>query len=128
MKIKEFAEKKQDSPENMARDYNILMDDFDPHGYRDLYGIGHLNLKDESIFEFKSVKRAVKMDAKAISKGGEDFNIILEILNDLVGDGDQSMNTFTKRAQALLIRLNTYAEKFHHLHERPKRKNHEIEI
>ena len=108
-------ELEQDTPDKLARDYHVLMEDYDPYGYRDLYEFGHLNVREVSMFEVDSVKKAIKPDAKAIEKGGRDFENIKESIAQLTLDdsGDRQLMETAKKAQALIYRLNSYAQNHH---------------
>ncbi|MDD3227966.1 MAG: hypothetical protein PHE09_02015 [Oscillospiraceae bacterium] len=101
--------------ETLARDYHALMEDFDPYGYRDLYDFGHLNVHEVSMFEVDNVKKAIRQDAKAITKGGSGFESIKESIEQLTLDnsGDKDLLELAKKAWALISRLNSYAQKHH---------------
>lgn len=101
--------------ETLARDYHALMEDFDPYSYRDLYEFGHLNVHEVSMFEVDNVKKAIRQDAKAITKSGSDFESIKESIEQLTLDnsGDKDLLELAKNARALISRLNSYAQKHH---------------
>lgn len=112
---KVFTELEQDTPDKIARDYNVLMESFDPFSFKDLYGLGHLNIRGAAVFEFASVKKAVQKDARTIAKGGRDFDTIIESLTELTVDISSGQRTpeYAKQALSLLNRLAAYAGKHH---------------
>lgn len=126
---KVFAELEQDTADKIAMDYHALLEEFDPYGYRDVYEFGHLNVTEVSMFDVKSVQKAIKQDAKAITKGGMDFDTIVEVVSTLVTDcsndpNDRYMLEFAEQAQSLLDRLTAYGEEHH---RKPKKVARKVE-
>lgn len=62
------AAAEQDTPETLARDYNALMEEFDPYGYRNELEIGGISMI-APIFEFEAVLKQVAEDAQIIAVG-----------------------------------------------------------